>query len=414
MRACPFCNYDEGWTKESSYTKPIKYRVECSVCGAVGPESKSREMAEKKWDGLLAKIEDQRKFDEALKEEAMGGVSSPGATLNNTPGMGNAVPAASAGLNSDGPSGSGDSWGTEEEKPKKKKKPAVNEMNLNPYDKIGGMMAKKMGVPQPFKKKDSRSNTIVQSQWEELDEDQPNNTQSIDDYVNNPDKVMNTAKKRKVGHIKEERYVIPTLDSYQKASEHVPDHPLTSVKKKKVKINEYVQYQDIEPGQKFYKFGDEGQIWIKIDNKSSKLLKSGNAKGRKIGSYDVFPSSMEVTPLNEGETLRDENALKDVKAKETLESLGIAYEYKEAKSGKDRVFITDPMKDVLAKLKQGNWEEIGKNPENTIRKYKNEDNILTIYAEGQNYPRATVTKENTSESLIIRKLVSNSIDPYLD
>jgi hypothetical protein len=48
-----------------------------------------------------------------LKEDAMGGVSSPGATLNNTPGMGSAQPATSAttgDTSGDSNTGSGDSW----------------------------------------------------------------------------------------------------------------------------------------------------------------------------------------------------------------------------------------------------------------------------------------------------------------
>lgn len=433
MRACPFCGYNEGWVKEATYQKPIKYRVECNVCGAVGPEAKTHEMAEKKWDGLLAKIDNDNKFKEALhegvlqksrlqdeyiklqneiantvnnkmsknssyledlqnqlkyiksqideeelyieavSEEAMGGVSTPMSTLNNTPGIGNAVP-PSGGV--DGKTGSGDNWGkTINKKPYvqkgkiiKKKKKKVNEMynknifvgdiievfdeqegivpskiielvdeysiivqtyygkfvaektkkgdwviaedsfpiresNLNPYDKIGAMMAKKMGVKQPFKKKDSKTNTVTQKNFK-----------------------------------------IETLDDYTKASKHVPKHPLQKKKK-----------------------------------------------------------------INEEESLKDENNLKDVDAKEYLEKLGIAYDFKKAPSGKYRVFITDKIKDVLDILEKEEWEEVGKNEENTIRKFKKEGKILTIYADGKNYPRATIT----NESLIINKVVSSSLVPYL-
>ena len=74
------------------------------------------------------------------------------------------------------------------------------------------------------------------------------------------------------------------------------------------------------------------------------------------------------------------------------------------------------MKDVLDTLKEGGWEEYGKNPENTIRKYMKGDQILTIYADGKDLPRATVTpkdQEEASEKLVIRKVVPGSINPYL-
>jgi len=369
MRACPFCGYDEGWTKEQSYAKPPKFRVECNKCGAVGPEARSHEMAEKKWDGLLAKINDEDKFEEALRE--MDGAPAGFIGIGSTPGMGNAQPASSAAMTgaqqtSSDSIGSGDKWDssigkmhTQESLKEiwdlnpldhskaykilskmhagedvsdddeewfydtisKNNDKHLKENNLNPYDKIGAMMAKKMGIKQPFKKKDSRTNTIEQV---EIDEDAQ----------------------------EEKKFKIPTLDTYQKASQHVPDHPLTSVKKKKV---------------------------------------------------------------NE-EELREVEALKDVKAKEALSKLGVAFEFKPAKSGKNRVFITDPMRDVLNKLKEAGWEEYGRNPENTIRKFENNEKILTIYADGKELPRATLAPKNeeqTAESFVIRKVVPNSINPYL-
>ena len=184
-----------------------------------------------------------------VQEDAMGGVSAPMATLNNTPGMGNAIPAsaASTGALDGAPKGSGDSWDSSTgikpavqesflsqipkimilagsalalaytisfsvkeffenkkirkilekimEKPeikamlldmRKNKNPSnekirsvigkylspndkqyleridyetnipieniVNEMNINPHDKLGVAMAKKMGIDIPFKK----------------------------------------------------------------------------------------------------------------------------------------------------------------------------------------------------------------------------------------------------------------------
>jgi|AntAceMinimDraft_18_1070375.scaffolds.fasta_scaffold09713_3 hypothetical protein len=184
----------------------------------------------------------------------------------------------------------------------------IQENNISPYDKIAQMMAKKMDVPQTFKKKDSRTNTVQQKFSKEADEP-----------------VFN----------------IPSYEDY------------------------------------------------------SKNLK-------KLGK------------INEKENLRDENTLKDVKAKNALEELGISFKYKPAKSGKNRVFVVEPMKDVLTKLEQGRWDEIGRNPENTIRKFEKEDKILTIFAEGKDLPRATITSsENVEESYVIKKVVSNSLDPYI-
>jgi hypothetical protein len=99
-----------------------------------------------------------------IKEDAMGGVAAPMATLNNTPGMGSAVP----GTPKTGNIGSGDQW-TNGQKKKKKKKVVkkIEEDNINPYDKLGNAMAKKMGVKTPFKKKkDSKNqNAMVQKEF---------------------------------------------------------------------------------------------------------------------------------------------------------------------------------------------------------------------------------------------------------
>jgi hypothetical protein len=110
-----------------------------------------------------------------VNEDAMGGVSAPMSTLNNTPGVGNAVPASSAATTgaqqtSSSSIGSGDKWrsaGTYTQNKKlKKKKKKVQEDSINPYDKIGTAMAKKLKVPMPFKKKKSRTNTVSQKKFE--------------------------------------------------------------------------------------------------------------------------------------------------------------------------------------------------------------------------------------------------------
>ena len=174
MKPCNFCGFEEGWTIKS----PLdfhKFIVQCNVCGAMGPESKTREGAEKKWDGYLKTIDPTSEyFDTAIEEDAMGGVGAPMATLNNTPGMGNATPASQAATTSSqqysqSSKGSGDKWGnsigtyTQNGKLKKKKTPktkktnedfypSLEESNINPYDKLGVAMAKKMKISLPFKK----------------------------------------------------------------------------------------------------------------------------------------------------------------------------------------------------------------------------------------------------------------------
>ena len=86
-----------------------------------------------------------------------------------------------------------------------------NESNMNPYDKIAAMMGKKMGVKSPFKKGDSRTNTVKQEIFDEMEE---------------PD------------------FKLPTLDQYAKAAEHVPVHPLETRKGKKVEEGEAPNEQE--------------------------------------------------------------------------------------------------------------------------------------------------------------------------
>jgi len=129
-------------------------------------------------------------FKKKKINEEMGGVSSPMSTLVNTPGMGSAQPASTAATSgpqqgSSSALGSGDKWGNslgpytqagDVQKKRKKKKTNsktnnkkqkkktnenfypdlfddVSEQSINPHDKIGVMMAKKMKVPIYFKKR---------------------------------------------------------------------------------------------------------------------------------------------------------------------------------------------------------------------------------------------------------------------
>lgn len=90
-----------------------------------------------------------------------GGVSAPMATLGNTPGMGNATPASMAamtGAQQTNPAarGSGDKWTSDSSVNTQTK--ALDEDNINPTDKVGMSMAKKMGVKTPFKKGKEKGN----------------------------------------------------------------------------------------------------------------------------------------------------------------------------------------------------------------------------------------------------------------
>jgi len=99
---------------------------------------------------------DRKNRIQHIDEDAIGGVSAPMATLNNTPGMGNAQPAAKAStgsLSGSSSTGSGDKFDASighinTQAPAKK----ITEENINPHDKLGVAMAKKMGIPLNFKK----------------------------------------------------------------------------------------------------------------------------------------------------------------------------------------------------------------------------------------------------------------------
>lgn len=97
--------------------------------------------------------------NESIEEFVKENMGAPMATLTNTPGMGNAVPPSSTSL------GSGDKWGNSIGTTKKKRKvykktkkikenfyPSIQEESINPHDKLGVAVAKKMKVPVYFKK----------------------------------------------------------------------------------------------------------------------------------------------------------------------------------------------------------------------------------------------------------------------
>lgn len=164
-----------NWLKEEGYTPGEVEQVLKSklMRWASDKANKSRDVTLedfKEYNKVLdrnGKTKVQALIDEFgpwVNEEAMGGASGPISTLNNTPGMGNASPAPKATTGSMGTSntGSGDKWDSSTGV-----KPAVqegkifireevdkimNEMNINPHDKLGVAMAQKMGIEIPFKK----------------------------------------------------------------------------------------------------------------------------------------------------------------------------------------------------------------------------------------------------------------------
>lgn len=100
------------------------------------------------------------RINHQIDEDAMGAPIST-VTLTNTPGMGNAQPAAKAstGALSGASTGSGDNWDSSTGKIyKQAKSKKITEENINPYDSLGISMAKKMGVKPAFKKKKKAGN----------------------------------------------------------------------------------------------------------------------------------------------------------------------------------------------------------------------------------------------------------------
>lgn len=77
MKPCPFCGFNEAWTRNSPWDliegrdpNDIHYVIQCNVCGTVGPESKTPEIAEDKWNGSLKNINPNHEetFKYALNE----------------------------------------------------------------------------------------------------------------------------------------------------------------------------------------------------------------------------------------------------------------------------------------------------------------------------------------------------------
>lgn len=61
------------------------------------------------------------------------------------------------------------------------------------------------------------------------------------------------------------------------------------------------KFKDIQIGQKFLRFGENGQMWEKINNKQAKFIKNVGKKtapfDKEKGTLNVFPQTMDVTVL---------------------------------------------------------------------------------------------------------------------
>ena len=61
-----------------------------------------------------------------------------------------------------------------------------------------------------------------------------------------------------------------------------------------------LKFKDIQTGQKFLRFGENGQMWEKINDKQAKFITNVGKKTAPFtkakGTLNVFPQTMDVTP----------------------------------------------------------------------------------------------------------------------
>jgi hypothetical protein len=62
-----------------------------------------------------------------------------------------------------------------------------------------------------------------------------------------------------------------------------------------------LKFKDIQAGQKFLRFGGNGQIWERVNDKQAKFITNVGKKTAPFtkakGTLNVFPQTMDVTPL---------------------------------------------------------------------------------------------------------------------
>jgi hypothetical protein len=222
--------------------------------------------------------------------EDMGGVSTPISTPLNVPGVGNPTPAGP------GRVGSGDKWGsTLNDKPytqsgtlkkkKKDKKKKLEEENINPYDKLGMAMAKKMGVKLPFKKKKSKKNqnAMIQRNYEHQIitfnkfKNSLNEEMSKDEYIsiNAWNKALQTGKNLKVIFLESRERKEMTIKILKKYGKDLCDAKLINTTSDTLKsyINDELLISDLPKG--FDKYKD---FIIYYKDKSRQVLKPSLVK----------------------------------------------------------------------------------------------------------------------------------------
>ncbi len=68
-------------------------------------------------------------------------------------------------------------------------------------------------------------------------------------------------------------------------------------------LNKSKKFKDLEVGDKFLRFGENGQLWEKINKRQAKFIANVNKKTapymEKPGSLNVFPPTMDVTIYNQ-------------------------------------------------------------------------------------------------------------------
>jgi hypothetical protein len=77
---------------------------------------------------------------------------------------------------------------------------------------------------------------------------------------------------------------------------------LTENSKKKLNISDVSdskKFKDLEVGDKFLRFGENGQLWKKISDRQAEYIKDVGKKtapyGKEEGSKNTFPPTMDVT-----------------------------------------------------------------------------------------------------------------------
>ena len=362
-----------------------------------------------------------------IKEDVMGGVAAPMATLSNTPGVGNATPAATANMTT---MGSGDKWGDgnmydqngklKKKKGKKKGKKKINESyllsdfqglaniasNFNPFKILDSRRDPDFGYENVYllliEFEDGNPGLCIYDTKKEEFIEEPSD---LEDYNTTPEKLYD-----------QYHFIVPGFEY----------------------LDEQFNEQNINPYDKIAtQFMGGKSPFKKLDSRTNtvkqEFFKEAPEPDFKLPTLDQYAKAAEHVPPHPSETRKDtrkkkvneeevpmeQESLKDIKAKQELEKLGIPYIYKEGPSGKHRVYIKGiNVNHVVKKLKDLGWEEIGTNPEKTIKKFHKEDKELAIFADGKDLPRVTVkdveeVADDMIESVLAKKIVSNSLEPYI-